>query len=63
MKVCCDYCRGRFGLMVHRHWHMRFCSAACVQGYERGLDQIKARMRRRNSRSGGEVAVIEGLAD
>ena len=45
MKVCCDFCRGKLGLMVHRYWRMRFCSSTCVQGYERRLDEIKARLR------------------
>lgn len=45
--------------MVHRYWHMRFCSSACVQGYERRLDQIKARIRRLNHGSGSEAAAIE----
>ena len=46
MKVRCDYCCGKLGLMVHRYWHMRFCSSACTQSYEQRLDETKARMRR-----------------
>jgi len=41
MKVRCDYCRGRLGLLVHRYWHMRFCSSACAQDYERQRDETK----------------------
>lgn len=61
MKLCCDYCRGKFGLMVHRYWHLRFCSSACAQGYERRLDEIKARIRRLNYGSGGKTTAIESL--
>jgi len=42
MKVHCDYCRGKLGLLVHRYWHMRFCSSACAQGYEQRWDEAKA---------------------
>jgi hypothetical protein len=29
-SLCCDYCRGKLSLNVHRYWRMRFCSAACT---------------------------------
>ncbi len=46
MTIRCDYCRGRFGLIVHRYWHMRFCSAACAHAYQQRLhDQTKAKIR------------------
>jgi hypothetical protein len=60
MKVRCDYCRGKLGLMVHRYWHMRFCSSACAQGYEQRLDEAKARMRRLFG-AGNEASTIDGL--
>ena len=37
MTVRCDHCRRPLGIMVRRYWHMRFCSAACVQAYQRRL--------------------------
>jgi hypothetical protein len=37
MTLRCDHCRGPLGLMVHRYWRMRFCSAGCVQAYQRRL--------------------------
>lgn len=46
MTIRCDYCRGKFGLIVHRYWHMRFCSTACTQAYQqRLLDETKAKIR------------------
>jgi hypothetical protein len=46
MTIRCDYCRGRFGLIVHRYWHMRFCSAACAQAYQQRLhDETRAKIR------------------
>jgi hypothetical protein len=59
MKVRCDYCCGKLGLMVHRYWHMRFCSSACTQSYERRLDETKARMRRLFGR-GEDASAING---
>jgi len=61
MKVRCDFCRGKLGLIVHRYWHMRFCSPACVQGYEQRLDQTKAKVRQLNDSAGGDAAVTDGL--
>jgi hypothetical protein len=63
MKAHCDYCRGKLGLLVHRYWHMRFCSSACVQGYVRRLDETKSRIRRLNYSSGGGAAVIDSLPE
>lgn len=37
MTVRCDYCRGKFGLIVHRYWRMRFCSAPCAHAYQERL--------------------------
>ena len=37
MSMRCDHCRRPLGLVVSRYWHMRFCSAACVQAYQRRL--------------------------
>jgi hypothetical protein len=54
MTVRCDHCRRPLGLMVHRYWRMRFCSAACMQAYERRLHhdtkQKIARIRRDSAR-------------
>lgn len=45
MKVRCDHCRRRLGLLVHRYWHMRFCSAACLQDYQQRLhDETRAKI-------------------
>ena len=37
--VRCDYCRNPFGLILHRYYRMRFCSADCLQAYQRRLDK------------------------
>lgn len=38
MSLRCDHCRRPLGLVMRRYWHMRFCSAACVEAYQRRLD-------------------------
>jgi hypothetical protein len=35
----CDHRRRAFGLIIHRYWRMRFCSADCLTAYQRRLDQ------------------------
>jgi hypothetical protein len=37
MTVRCDHCRRPLGLIVRRYWHMRFCSAGCMQAYQQRL--------------------------
>lgn len=52
MTMRCDYCRGKFGLVVHRYWRMRFCCEACARAYQQRLhDDTKAKIRRLNSGS------------
>jgi hypothetical protein len=29
----CDWCGGRFGLVVYRHWARRFCKRLCKDLY------------------------------
>ncbi len=36
-RLRCDHCRGELGFRVHRYWHMRFCSSACVAAYQQRL--------------------------
>ena len=31
----CDHCRKSFGLIFHRYFRMRFCSADCLEAYQR----------------------------
>jgi hypothetical protein len=46
MTLRCDHCRRSLGLVVHRYWRMRFCSAACNEAYQRRLgDDTKAKIR------------------
>ena len=41
----CDHCRRSLGLIVHRYWRMRFCSAACVERYKQRLQtETKAKI-------------------
>ncbi len=45
MKGRCDHCRRNLGLLVHRYWHMRFCSAACMHAYQHRLgEETKAKI-------------------
>jgi hypothetical protein len=39
MTLRCDHCRQPLGRVVYYYWHMRFCSAACCQAYERRLQK------------------------
>jgi hypothetical protein len=36
-SLCCDHCRGKLRVHVHRYRHMRFCSAACMNAYQQRL--------------------------
>ena len=36
----CDYCRKSFGLILHRYYRMRFCSADCLKAYQGRLDDL-----------------------
>jgi len=36
-SLCCDHCRGKLRLGVHRYWRMRFSSAACMSAYQQRL--------------------------
>ena len=36
-SLCCDHCRGKLKLGVHRYWRMRFCSSACMNAYQQRL--------------------------
>jgi len=38
MTLRCDHCREQLGHDTHCYWHMRFCSAACMQAYKHRLD-------------------------
>jgi hypothetical protein len=40
MTMRCDYCRGKFGLVVHRYWRMRFCCEACAHAYQQRLHDL-----------------------
>jgi hypothetical protein len=50
VPVCtlrCDQCRNGLGLRVHRYWHMRFCSPACMTAYKQRLnDETRVKIRR-----------------
>jgi hypothetical protein len=36
-SIRCDHCRAQLGSRVHRYWHMRFCSSACMSAYRERL--------------------------
>jgi hypothetical protein len=39
LSLCCDHCRGKLRFGVHRYWRMRFCSAACMNAFQKRLSQ------------------------
>ena len=48
----CDHCRKSFGLILHRYFRMRFCSADCLSAYQRRLDDLTMiKFRALNSRA------------
>jgi hypothetical protein len=59
MKACCDYCRGKLGLIVHRYWQMRFCSSSCTQRYEQRRDEMKSKMRRLDSSAENDALAVD----
>ena len=47
MTLRCDHCRKQLGLIVHRYWHMRFCSTVCMKSYQHRLgDETKMKIGR-----------------
>jgi hypothetical protein len=36
----CDHCRKSFGLILHRYFRMRFCSADCLSAYQDRLNEL-----------------------
>jgi hypothetical protein len=36
----CDHCRKSFGLILHRYFRMRFCSADCLAAYQERLSDL-----------------------
>ena len=39
-NIRCDHCRKPFGLVVHRYFRMRFCSAGCLKAYPERLEKL-----------------------
>jgi hypothetical protein len=39
-RMRCDHCRKSFGLILYRYFRMRFCSADCLDAYQRRLDEL-----------------------
>ena len=35
VKNCCANCGGKFGLVCHYYWGMRFCCKACKKDFTR----------------------------
>ena len=36
----CDHCRKSFGMILHRYFRMRFCSADCLAAYQDRLSDL-----------------------
>jgi hypothetical protein len=43
----CDYCQRSFGLILHRYFRMRFCTAGCLRAYQQRLDALTTTEARR----------------
>jgi hypothetical protein len=39
-RMRCDHCRKSFGLILHRYFRMRFCSADCLSAYQDRLSEL-----------------------
>ena len=39
-RMRCDHCRKSFGLILHRYFRMRFCSADCLSAYQDRLNEL-----------------------
>jgi hypothetical protein len=62
MTLRCDHCRGSLGLIIHRYWHMRFCSASCMQTYQHRLNEdTKAKIRRLDDAASDKPPTIARL--
>jgi hypothetical protein len=42
----CANCGGKFGLVCHQYWGLRFCRKACKDDFLTRMAKDKARMRR-----------------
>ena len=42
----CSYCGGKFGLVCHHHWGLRFCRKACKDNFLAKTKKDYACMRR-----------------
>jgi len=59
MTIRCDHCRGPLGLIIHRYWRMRFCSAACKDAYQQRLhDATKVKIHRLDGAASGKRQAI-----
>ena len=50
----CDHCQKSFGLILYRHFRLRFCTADCLTAYQRRLDA--SRYSSAHSRLGAHAA-------
>jgi predicted nucleic acid binding AN1-type Zn finger protein len=39
MKNECDYCKGKFGLVIYYYRRRRFCSLKCIEAWTREADE------------------------
>jgi hypothetical protein len=42
----CDHCGGRFGMVTHRWWGIKFCKKTCKDAYLRELALGRDKIRR-----------------
>ena len=46
LENCCAHCGGKFGLVYHNHWGLRFCRKACKDNFLAKTAEGHARMRK-----------------
>ena len=38
----CAHCGGKFGLVLHHHWRLRFCRQTCKNHYVSKIKELRA---------------------
>jgi hypothetical protein len=59
----CDFCGGKFGLIVHRQWGRRFCKLACKTAHQsRPHENLQSRRQCDAPTMSGKLGYVLSLA-
>jgi hypothetical protein len=59
----CDFCGGKFGLIVHRQWGRRFCKLACKRAHQsRPHENLQSRRQCDAPTMSGKLGYVLSLA-